>query len=308
VSDVVTTLIDDAATVEALIPVRDLALGTITDPASKHSACVALASIFRIARQFESARTLYEAAFTSSGGTDLQSLFARAQLLLETGELTEADRLARQIVLAETADYGLKRRAYTLSARIAHEQGRTGDALEMLGTLVSLVDEDPGADLVEVETLFLMREILALTDDERGEADAAELLDRLFPSSIASRIAGGQDRNVVAAGLPSALLLSEPASLGQRYPSAEAPEHEPARRDQPQLSGVQVGSFRDADNAEHLARDLAALGLEARVHVLAREDTTYHQVVVAIPNGSVAAAGKVLTTLSENGYAGFLIY
>ena len=134
---------------------------------------------------------------------------------------------------------------------------------------------------------------------------------RLFPDSVAAAIVNGESRRMILPGLPSALLLAQDSgSEGPPVGVHDAPPGSTTgvRRDQPRLSAVQVGSFTDADNAEHLTADLQLLGLAARAEAISREGTTLHQVVVDIVGGSTENAAKILSTLRENGFDGFLVY
>jgi len=307
--------IEDASSLAELNSVRQRALPTLVDRELRQEGSRALAAIYRTARQLTLAEELYGQAYELSSGSpsgvDLESLFAQAQILLELGNLSQADKHART-VLNQTTDFSLKRRAYTLAARITYESGNSAQALEMLDTLASLANTDEFAsDLVEVETLLLLRQILSISDDAGAAERIDDLLVRLFPDSIAAGIVTSESRRITLPGLPSALLLAALPDPESALSEARNPPSDvglSARRDQPRLSAVQVGSFGDADNADHLTADLLRLGLAARTEAISREGSSLYQVVVDIPGGSTADAARILATLRENGFDGFLVY
>jgi hypothetical protein len=175
----------------------------------------------------------------------------------------------------------------------------------MLQTLASLDD----SEYVEVESLVLLKEILELAGEGDAVKDVEATLVELFPDSLDTARIIGDNRSVRPAGLPSAMLLSPPEEAPVPASTATASESEPIqRRDQPQLSAVQVGSFSDPDNATHLTRDLDRLGLDAHTETISREGRSLYQVVVRIPEGGTEDAARVLSILRENGFDGFLVY
>jgi len=258
---------------------------------------IRLAAIYRSARALNSAADLYGEAYSASGGADLESLFRQAQILFELGDIDSADSLART-VLSRTADYSLKRRAYTLVARAAYSRGDLDTALKLLETLASLAsDTDHARDSVEVESLVLLRDVRIALGDNEGSAGVESLIDSLFPESMASALLS-RGRSTTTAGLPGTLAL---ATYDENYVD------EPAREN-PRFTAVQVGSFEDAENATHLVSDLVALGLDAHSDMISREGRTLHQVVVAVADGSTEETARIFSILHDNGFNGFLVY
>ena len=300
VADVLSGVLNDAKSVAQLTSVSD-ALSRISIAELRHGGYRAVAAVLRSARMLPEAALNYGMAYLASGGTDLESLYLQAQTLFELGDLAGSSERVHT-VLAQTADYELKRRAYTLAAHISYEHGREADARRMLETLASL--DDP--ELVEVESLVLFREILERSGNNEAAARVDDSLARLFPESVAVAQFVAGNRYVRSAGLPSSLLLSAALEAPGDAPAAVGTPAE--RRDQPRLSAVQVGSFSDPDNAAHLTRDLIRLGLDARTESISREGRTLYQVTVRIADGSTAGAARTLAILRENGFDGFLIY
>lgn len=258
-------------------------------------------------RDFELADELFESAYIASGGTDLESLYAQAQALLQIGRIAAAEQRARTVV-AEAEDYELKRRAYAMVARTMHLRGRNEDAARLLDTLSEL--DDP--DHVEPDTLLLQSAVLVSL--ERSGEEPLRRLERLHPQSVAVRMVGG--RLVGEAPLPATMLTGPrhvPTVESDRGEAAGASasdsgENGDARPQTPRVTAIQVGSFSDRDNAVHLAADLRALGLEARIETVHRDGRSLELVLVSVPRGTTEEAALVLMALEGAGYRGFPIY
>jgi tetratricopeptide (TPR) repeat protein len=255
------------------------------------------ARILLMARDYERAADLFESAYLESGGADLTSLFYQAVSLVELGDPAQARRRA-QIVVEQTTDYELKRRAYALVARTLHLQGRSAEALPMLETLAEL--NEPA--LVEPETLLLLSDVEAA--EETDAPHGAELLQTLHPDSIAAMsLTNDRFRRAL---LPSYIADSTGLLGPAAVPAAAMPEGRPA--EVPAVTSVQVGSFSDRENAEHLAEDLVEIGLPAGVSTAERDGRELSLVIVDVQGGDPAAVAQVLAALEEAGYEGFLIY
>ncbi len=302
--DVLDDILDEVRTIPEILYLSEQALANLS-PDLKGRGYRSVAAVLRSARRLEEAARDYGLAYEASGRTDLRSLFLQGQLLFELGDLSAADARARRVI-AETSDYEIRRRAYTLAALIAYESGHEEEARRMLQTLASLND----SDYVEVESLVLLKGILDLAGDSTAAEQVEAMLVALFPESVDTARIVADNRYLRPAALPSALLLSPAGESPVVTTEPALPESEPAaqRRDQPQLSAVQVGSFSDPDNAMHLTRDLNRLSLDARTETISREGRSLYQVVVRIPGGKTEDAARVLSILRDNGFDGFLVY
>ena len=69
---------------------------------------------------------------------------------------------------------------------------------------------------------------------------------------------------------------------------------------------VQVGSFRDPDNARYLVRDLASRGFEARVVEAKLGEARYYRVVVGRGQSPDGAQATILR-LKDAGFEGVLL-
>ncbi|TVQ23267.1 MAG: SPOR domain-containing protein [Spirochaetaceae bacterium] len=293
---------DAAVTVTAIARLADRVIPVVTSSSTRAAWATRLADVLRTARDFERASALYETAFFASGGTDYAALYAQAQLLLQRGEFVAAEQRARTVV-DRTDDYELKRRAFALVARVMQITGRSADAARSVDTLLALDD----ADLVEPETVLLLEYIVV-----PGRDDARATLLRLHPDSVALRTLDGT--RVVPAPLPSLLMLAtsgtedarpvsaQPAAVA---PASAAPTEADGARAEPVATAIQVGSFRDVDNANHLAADIRALGLRSTVVAQEREGTTVHVVLVPLDD---ATRNTTMVRLMEAGFSGFPVF
>jgi tetratricopeptide (TPR) repeat protein len=313
--------LDSAQSVADAYRIADEVLPVIANAELLASAARAIGRVALTVRDFERALELYDTAYIASGGTDLESLFAQAQSLLQLGELASAEQRARTIV-TQAENYELKRRAYALIARSLHLRGRDEDAARLLATLSEL--DDPS--LVEPETLLLQSSVLASIGEDANGPIAQ--LERLHPRSIAMRLVRGD--LVEQAPLPAALLTGPapwhgaatgsdtPVDRGADGPGAgrraaesgatAAAPSQGAGSTGPAVTAIQVGSFSDPDNARHLVGDLEELGLDAFVETADRDGRSLSLVLVDIPAGTPAGASRVLGVLRDAGYDGFLIY
>ncbi len=179
---------------------------------------------------------------------------------------------------------------------------------------------------------------------EQGKHDVVETsydtLVASYPDSPERRLAaryreGGTD-GVVGAGLveyfpsPSRLLSGgSPELATRREPSPAAAPDTPSRAEPAEPSpsrprgadtpttgttgvtsartvyGVQTGSFRDAENAEYMVRDLEQRNFAARRRSRTVGDNEFYQVYVPVAGGDPQ---EVLVRLKEVGFEGFLLF
>ncbi len=74
---------------------------------------------------------------------------------------------------------------------------------------------------------------------------------------------------------------------------------------------VQVGSFRDPENAEYMRRDMESFGFGTTVATTEVRGSTYYQVLIPVTVGEGGdvqeAIQEVVVSLKERGYEGFLV-
>ncbi|TVR87951.1 MAG: hypothetical protein EA428_12460 [Spirochaetaceae bacterium] len=179
---------------------------------------------------------------------------------------------------------------------------------------------------------------------EQGKHDVVEKsYDTLVASApdsperrLAARYREGGTEGVVGAGLveyfpsPSRLLSGgSPELATRREPSVAATPDTPSRAepaDPPEpgastsretdtqtrgvtsarsVYGVQTGSFRDAENAEYMVRDLEDRNFAARQRSRTVGENEFHQVYVPVAG---ADPQEILVRLKEVGFEGFLLF
>lgn len=215
----------------------------------------------------------FRRAYELSGGDDLRSLLDAALIEHELGKHRLAEEAAR-VIVAHAESYPLKRRATILAAATLAAQDDSAQALRLLRTLAQVDD----AGHVEPEGLLLLERLAA------DEADPGmDELIRLFPDGLISYTVGAGGKAGVLVEFAPSLTTSVVGS------------------DSTTAAGVQVGSFGDPDNAEHMVADLQALGLPA-------ETATDGDVVrVIIRVSETLSADEALTVLESAGFQGVLI-
>ena len=239
-----------------------------------------------------------------------ESEFQAAAILYELGRIAEAEERARRLVFG-AGDYSVRRRATGVVARCMAADGRTAEALSLLST-VAAIDE---TEHLEPETLLLL---LRLAEDE-GRGDLAERtrrrLGELFPGSIELALAAADPTSItLAPSLPELLErpLEPPAQqVGGREGDTRArPDAGPlpsaGRVEESTPIGVQIGSFRDLENAEYMARDLRQRGFTVEILSSRRNDAELHRVVVPTVTGQDPQ--RLLMELKSNGVEGFLLF
>jgi hypothetical protein len=250
-----------------------------------------------------------EAARLSSGATALSYLLEEAQLRFETGENEKAAQLAERLI-AEARDPAVQRRAALLTARAAAAEGDLDRALRTV-RLLSQAEHRP---TLQPETLLFLARLAARLENETETARARALLQKLYPESPEAMLAAERRETVRELPRPSALLGLEASLPARAEPeSPEDPEADPTAdavtssqeggtEDVP--TGVQVGSFRDPENAGDMQREAVRLGLEAKV--FDSSEGSFHRVIIPVEDRE--AARRIILELKENGFEGFLVF
>ena len=286
--DVLDGVFDDIPSIPVLVSFATDHLPVIPDPELRAEAARRAAAVLRTARNWSLAAECYSIAMEATGGEDLSVTFAHAQLLLEMGNLEQAEREARAVVVAvsDPADFELKRRAFALVARILHMNGDTEAAIAALDTLASL--DDPS--LVEADTLILQSAIFNAAGETELANRAIDRLAQLEPESVALEAIGmGQIRQA-----PTPTMLA----LGQLPAAALAVNDSNA----PQVTAVQVASFTSRSRAEALIASLSRAGLAAVRQTATRDGRTFEQVTIPVPADGSETADSILLKLRAAGY------
>ncbi len=140
---------------------------------------------------------------------------------------------------------------------------------------------------------------------ENGDAAEAErvsaALEEEFPLVWESLTAG--DGRV--SGYPSPARIFSGSEGRPETDAGPAVVESPAPEPAPEPAGVQVGSFRDRENAEYMARDVGALGFSVSIRSRERNGGTYYQVLVS---PGEATPQNTVVRLKEHGLEGFLVF
>ena len=248
-------------------------------------------ALLRLLGRFEEALDL-EGAQPSNPA----SLYDQALLLYEQGELDPAEKILSGLVQAGSGplEPETAARCHYLLALLYTETGRFAEAE---GSLRTLAERHPGAEIAPA-ALLARRELELRRNNPAGAEEAAQELCRRFPSSPECALASRSGSRVRLSPTPVRLLSGlerQPVSAPSPQASSPAPE-----------AVVQVGSFRDEENAGYLVRDLKGKGFASQVAEAVIRGVRYYRVVL----GSVQSpeqAQAMLVRLKEAGFEGVLL-
>ncbi len=253
----------------------------------------------RAAGDVAAAQQAFVQAYQLSGGDDLRSLLDAAIIMHDRGLDREAEAAAR-IVVSHAQEYPLKRRATILAASCMAAGGNREQAQRLMRTLADVDD----ARHVEPEGLFLLFQLEMEAGVSGADGMTLEQIRRLFPGGfLVQTLHGAGPESRIPPNVQLTPRLSAPALPGS---PAEVPAATPVAAatgvGAPNADAVQLGSFTEQENAQHLRTDVEALGL--RVEVLAPPDgeaPTYRVVVRQSQEQSIV---EIIAVLEEAGFAG----
>ncbi|MCG8477547.1 MAG: SPOR domain-containing protein [Spirochaetales bacterium] len=286
----------------------DTHLPEVADHRQRGTILLRAGVVYELTNRYGRARQLYAQAFDEDP-TLWEAMIRDAALALETGDI-EAGVSRLTTVINLSAERSTQRRAALLRARALHLNGDTQRAFNHARALAGYTPDAPSeraADpsLVEPETLFLLYELAVALDEPTVRDWTARSLDnpsRLSPE--ATLIDEGSESPIRFLPSPSRLFGAAP-------PPPERSTEEPRMDDAaaPHVTGVQTGSFRNAENARYMVEDIVALGFEAEVRDVQTDSGTFYRVVVPLPPRSdVEDTQQLVVTLKERGIEGFLIF
>jgi len=263
----------------------------IPDAGQRAEALERRLALLRLLGRFEEALELERAQAPSPA-----NLYDQALLSYEQGELDPAEKILSGLVQEDSApsEPETAARSLYLLALIYTETDRFAEAER---TLRTLAERYPGSGIAPA-ALLASRELELKRNNPAGAEQAAQELCRRFPSSPECALASRAGNRVRLSPTPARLLSGlerQPVSSPAPQASSPAPE-----------AVVQVGSFRDEENAGYLVRDLKAKGFVARVAEAVIRGVRYYRVVI----GSVQdpeQAQAMLVRLKEAGFEGVLL-
>ncbi len=248
-------------------------------------------TLLRLLGRFEDALELERAQAPNPA-----SLYEQAVLLYEQGELEPAEKLLSGLVQAgsESLEPETAARCHYLLALLYTETGRFAEAEASLRTLA---ERYAGAAIAPA-ALLARRELELRRNNAAGAEEAAQELCRRFPASPECALASRTGSRVRLSPTPARLLSGlerQPVSAPGPQASSPAPE-----------AVLQVGSFRDEENAGYLVGDLKAKGFAARVAEAVIRGVRYYRVVIGSVQGPEQAQA-MLVRLKEAGFEGVLL-
>jgi tetratricopeptide (TPR) repeat protein len=247
--------------------------------------------------RLEMAQLHYQsAAFAPPGSRDYRALYQSMLILIDLGDLTQAMLQARQIA-EDSSDPELIPRAKVQQARILQLQGKENEALDVAASLIQSMENLPADVLYNVWLLYR-----SIEDHGEGEAGTAEevrqILEEKFPDSPEYGMILGRVGAVPTVETSLGLRLPEPDSKGETR-SGEVSESAASR-------AIQTGSFRDAENAAYMSRELEREGFTSVVVQADVGGRLYYRVLVPVAFGE--SEQELLLRLKEKGFEGNPVY
>lgn len=275
----------------------------VRDPAAREALLERQATLLRLSGRIE------EALIVQVGLPETPPrLVERAGLCLELGLIGEAEQILQRARESSDTEAAAAARVLLAGVYLATERGAQAEA-ELRGLLRDLPQTQavPGA-------LLALGQALREGGDALGAEEVLAELKARFPASPEALLAAGDSRRAALPLrlLPPALQRQPDSPSGSSGPAESAPPPgltrpaENGGQPAPRKALVQAGSFRDAENARYLARDLEARGFEARVVEKPLGQALYYRVVVG-PEQSPEAAQALILQLKDAGYEGFLL-
>lgn len=303
-------------------------LASLREPSDLRRTHATIAELAELSGDFQDAQRHYRLAFDAHDQESGSSLLLRsAHLRFELGDLggarEEADRVA---AMGSPADIVIKARLLSVRIDIAE-----GDSSSASRRLQSVPISAAGPPSVLFEVYDLARQL----DNADLASRSQQLLATHHPNSVEYALVrvdrGAADRRVERMPTPAHMLVSipygplpeispGPATPARAESAVPAPATTPAASATPAPStapsadallavGIQAGSFRDAENAAFMARDIRSAGFPAEVRERGGENGSTFVVIVPVPEGTTReAAIRTQIGLKDAGFEGFLLF
>lgn len=296
-------------------------LQSLESPAELRRVHTAIAELSELSGDFSDAQSHYRLAFDAGEPeSGLPLLLRSAHLRFELGDLSGA-RAEAGLVAQGGSAVGHTVKAHLLLVRIDAAENNLRAASDRLAG-VPLGD---GSDPV---VLFAVHDLARQLGDDERAGRAQSLLAVHHPNSVEYALVradrGPVERRIERMPTPSGLLVSVPygplptATAGETpgttpptetAPAAPRPAATPATVDVRLVNGIQTGSFRDAENAAFMARDISSAGFPAEVRERSGDNGTSFIVVVPVPAGTTRdAAIRTQIALKDAGFEGFFLF
>jgi len=285
----------------------------------RHTLLLDMARIEEQLSKLQSAQLHYQsAAFAPSGSPDYQALFMSAVLLIDFAEYDQALLQCRHVI-RESSQEKLRMRARLQTARILLLQEKSTEARKNLEGLYEQRES------LSAEVLYGMYVLYArLPEDSASRtAELQRLLKESYPDSPEY---GLLQKRVHRTPTPETALLISPLDTSDTVHNGAAEqedtvvstiesfvstETDDGTADTPAVEksksrAIQTGSFRDAENAHYMQRELEKQGFTAMVAQTEVEGSTFFRVLVPIAYGETEE--EIVLKLKEKGFEGYPVY
>lgn len=282
----------------------------------RHRLLLDMARLEEQLHKLQSAQLHYQSAAFAPGDTpDFRALFMSALLLIDFAEYDQALLQCRRII-RESDQERLRRQARLQEARILQLQDESTRALESLDILYEQRKS------VSAEILYGMYSLYSLIDAEHNTAaekarEVAQIVKQQYPNSPENELL---EQKIFRTPTPETALGLSTAAKPQNSASdssaseksesnADADPDGDAEKNREQLQksrAIQTGSFRDAENAHYMQRELEKQGFTAMVTQTELNGTSFFRVLVPIAYGQTEQ--EIVLQLKEKGFEGYPIY
>ncbi|MDZ7793314.1 MAG: SPOR domain-containing protein [Spirochaetia bacterium] len=302
---------------EALELIRKF-LPTVDQNEHRHKLLLDMAKIEEQIGRLQDAQLHYQsAAFAPSGKRDFRALYLSALLLIEFADFEQAFLQCRHIV-RESTDTELAHMARMQEARILQHQDREAEAATILHSLYEIRGQLPAEVLYGMYVLYASQPEMS---DTKIKSITQQLKSR-FPDSPEYGLLQEQVKRKPTAEIALGM-LSVPDSLQthddavsdtliqstEKSSSSDASDGEgkAGENKQNQKShAIQTGSFRDAENAHYMQRELEKQGFTAMVVQADVNGSTFYRVLVPIAYGETEE--EIVLQLKEKSFEGYPVY
>ncbi|MCF7937644.1 MAG: SPOR domain-containing protein [Spirochaetales bacterium] len=258
----------------------------------------------------ETAQKYYEqASYASREQRDFNSLLRSALLLIEMGKYEKASFQAEMVISAFQQSDSQYSRAVLVGAVAAYYSGEPPPDYFVYFSSSTKTR-------LPAEHLYLQYRFARRDGSDKKAQRAADYLKELYPKSPEAGLVDQGVSILQPRRTPPELLSSvgTPASANGSVTSigsvtSAVPDSASAETQSPEkkkLYSVQVGSFRDSENAEELKKVLEKEDFIVQIREVRKNDNLYYRVVV--PAGkSRGEASRIVLQLKDRGFEGFLL-
>lgn len=324
-ADFLDRAVGDAPDLNALDQLVTDHLPNLSTTPRRAEVLVHIGRVYELAHRIDRARRFYSEAARILPEDDRIGLrFAAASL--ELGNTREAIITLSRIV--NTPDSAATQRtAAVLRARAFYLNGEVDRAILHAQSLAGMDLSAESATRPDVTALFLLGDLLK---DAGREAQYRQLQERIrqqFPDAPETALLATERTDSIRLyPTPSRLAFtSSPFTVtelpletdiassggdrtGDNGADIEEIESDAVEETRTTVSGVQTGSFRDAENAQYMARDIEAYGFPTEIREVAIDGESYFRVIVPVSGDAPEDAQDLVVELKERGVEGFLVF